>query len=333
MVSTPISVVVKERPQSSRSIVRQRRRQRMIRQFVSNRRAVIGSILVGVVVIAAIVGPFFTVDPDATDIASRFLAPGPAHLMGTDEFGRDVFARVLYGARISLIVGAAVSVSASVIGLILGLTAAYYRRVDSLIMRICDGLMAFPDVLLALAIVAALGPSVPNLIVCMAIVFSPAAARLVRSSALIAKEQTYIEAMRALGARDARIIWRHIMPNTLSTVLVQASAFFASAIVIETALSFLGAGVPAPTASIGNMISDGRAFIYNGWWMTVFPTLALVMIVLGVNLLGDGLRDALDPTLRVTLRSQWAHMFLGRLLRPASLRTAVDEAGDIIDDK
>ncbi|MDO3408252.1 ABC transporter permease [Saccharibacillus sp. CPCC 101409] len=240
--------------------------------------------------------------PQDVDIVGRLAPPGGSHALGTDNLGRDVLSRVLYGAQISLLIGCCTAIASSLLGLVIGLYAAMYRRLDQVLMRFMDAIYAFPAILLAIAIVAALGPSVRNLIFCLSFVFIPAVARIVRSAALVAREQTYVEAAKALGASNTRVIWRHILPAALAALIVQATFIFAEAIIVEAALSFLGAGIPAPTPSLGNLLSEGKQFIYNSWWMTVFPGLALIVLVLAVNLLGDGLRDLLDPQTR-TARS------------------------------
>jgi peptide/nickel transport system permease protein len=179
--------------------------------------------------------------------------------------------------------------------LIVGLYASYYRWLDHLFMRISDGLMAFPGILLALAIMAMLGPSISNLIFCLIMVITPHVARVIRSNALVVREQTYIEAMKALGASHTRILWGHIALNSISLLVVQTSFIFVEAIIVEAALSFLGAGVPAPAPSLGNLLIDGKMFIYNSWWMTAFPGIAILVLALAFNMLGDGMRDLLDP--------------------------------------
>ncbi|MFJ8235593.1 ABC transporter permease [Ureibacillus sp. NPDC094379] len=271
----------------------------LINRFISNKRALFGSIIIGIILLLSVFVDFIVpYDPNATDVQSRLQPPGAEHFFGTDNFGRDLLSRVIYGIRISAIVGFSTTILSCIIGLIIGLYASYYKRLDNLLMRMMDGFMAFPATLLAIAIVAALGPSVRNLIICLTIVFVPSVARIVRSSALVAKEQTFVQAMSSLGASDTRIIWKHIMPNTLSALIVQATFVFSEAMIIEAALSFLGAGVPEPTASLGNLLSAGKLFIYNSWWMTLFPGLALALAILGAYFLGDGLRDLMDSKTR-----------------------------------
>jgi peptide/nickel transport system permease protein len=192
-------------------------------------------------------------------------------------------------------VGFSVVLVTSALGLVFGLYSAYYRRLDNVLMRINDGLMAFPAILLAIAIMAALGPKMSNVIIALSVVYTPAVARAVRSAAITVREQTYIEAIRALGGKSWRIIWLHIAPNCLSPLIVQATFIFAYAVIIEASLSFLGAGTPPPEPSWGNILNDGRTLMKQAWWMTVFPGIAIMVTVLGLNLLGDGLRDLLDP--------------------------------------
>lgn len=272
------------------------RRNIVVRRFLSNRMAVTGCALLAIIFLMAILAPLLaTQQPLAMKVTDRLKAPSAAHWFGTDEFGRDVYSRVVYGSRISISVGLSVVLISSVFGLILGLYSAYYRQLDNLIMRVVDGLMAFPAVLLAIAIMAALGPKVENVIISISVVYIPTVARTVRSAALVVREQTYIEAIRALGGKPWRIIWRHIAPNCLSPLIVQATFIFAYAVIIEASLSFLGAGTPPPQPSWGNILSDGRTLIRQAWWIMVFPGVAIVMTVLGLNLIGDGLRDLLDP--------------------------------------
>jgi peptide/nickel transport system permease protein len=276
--------------------LKKEQRHLMLRRYLSNRLAVTGSILVFILTIISVFANFIAVqDPYQMEVVQRLKAPSAQHWFGTDNFGRDLLSRVVHGAQVSMGVGFAVAAITSILGMIIGLYASYYRFLDNILMRICDALMAFPAILLAIAIMAALGPRTENVIVSLSIVFTPYVARIVRSSALVVREQTYIEAIRSQGAKSWRIIWRHIAPNTLSPLIVQATFIFAEAIIVEAALSFLGAGVPAPAPSWGNILYDGKIVIFNAWWMTVFPGIFIVLSVLGLNLFGDGLRDVLDP--------------------------------------
>lgn len=261
-----------------------------------NYNLLIGGAIFFLLLLIAVIGPFVaSYDPYEMSITDRLLAPTGLHIFGTDEFGRDLATRIIYGAQVSLFVGVTVAFFSSLIGLIIGLYASYYRLLDHVLMRVCDGLIAIPGILLAIALMAALGASALNVIIALTIVFTPNIARVVRASALTIKEQTYIEAMHAQGASSTRIIWLHIMPNTLSPLLVQATFVFAEAIISEAALSFLGAGIPAPEPSWGNILQAGKLVIFKAWWMVVVPATFIVLAVLSLNLLGDGLRDFLDP--------------------------------------
>lgn len=272
----------------------QRRLQR--RKFFSNYNLVIGSVIILIMISIAFLAPAITsFDPFEMQVSNRLSPPDSIHLMGTDEYGRDLFTRVLYGARVSMSIGLAVAVLSSALGLIIGLYASYFKPLDNIFMRICDGLIAIPGILLAIALMSALGASSTNVIIALTIVYTPSIARIVRSSALVVKEQTYVEAVYAQGAGHVRILWQNIAPNVLSPLMVQATFVFASAILSEASLSFLGAGIPAPLASWGNILQASKLVINKAWWMAVFPGLMLILSVLSLNLLGDGLRDFLDP--------------------------------------
>ena len=272
------------------------KRKLLLRRVWRNRMAMVGGTLLLLILLMALFAPLLTHnDPLAMDVANRLKAPNAAHWFGTDEFGRDIYSRVLYGSQISMQVGFTVVLITSAIGLVLGLYSAYYRRLDNFIMRINDGLMAFPAILLAIAIMAALGPTIQNVIVSISVVYIPTVARAVRAAAIVVREQTYIEAIRALGGKPGRIIWRHIAPNCLSPLIIQATFIFAYAVIIEASLSFLGAGTPPPQPSWGNILNDGRTVMRQAWWIMVFPGIAIASTVLGLNLIGDGLRDLLDP--------------------------------------
>ena len=257
----------------------------------------IGAGLMAVMLILGILGPLAAGNPTRMDVASRLSTPSSVHWFGTDDVGRDVFSRVIHGARLSLLVGSAVVVFSLVVGVSCGLIAGYYRRLDNPVMRVMDGLMAFPAIILAIALMAALGPSVVNVILAIGIVYSPRVARVVRGSVLVIRETAYVEAARALGAGDATLIGRHVLPNCLSPVIVQGSFVFAAAVLTEAALSFLGVGVPPFVPSWGNILSDGRLYLQQAPWLVLYPGAAIMMTILGLNLFGDGLRDLLDPKL------------------------------------
>lgn len=274
------------------------RRSRFLRRFAAHKLALTGGSILVLVALVAMFGPLLTPSPLAVDAANRLQPPSLEHPFGTDNYGRDVLARVVEGARVSMFVGAFTAVCTAVLGCAIGLYAAYNRVADMVLMRISDGLMAFPAILLAIAIMAALGQQTSNVVIALTIVFTPYVARIVRSSALVVKEQTFVEALRAQGASRTRIIWINMAPNVMSPLIVQATFVFADSIITEAALSFLGAGVPPPAPSWGNILLDGKTLIYNAWWMTVFPGIFIMATILAINLLGDGLRDLLDPTYR-----------------------------------
>lgn len=268
----------------------------IIRRFFRNRLAVTGSVIIACAILISLLAPVIAIhDPYEVSPLDRLKPPSSNHIFGTDNFGRDLFSRVVYGTQMSMMVGVSVAVISSLIGTAIGLYSSYFRFLDHFFMRVSDGLMAFPAILLAISIMAVMGPSTKNVIIALSIVFIPLIARIVRSAGLVVKEQTYIEALQSLGASSTRIIWMHMLPNVLSPLIVQASFVFAISIITEAMLSFLGAGVPAPAPSIGNILYDGKNVIMSAWWMTLFPGSMVILIVLGLNLLGDGLRDLLDP--------------------------------------
>jgi peptide/nickel transport system permease protein len=288
-----VSVVALPRPVAER-----RGRPRWLRVLGRRRATLVGLALVAGVVVVGLLSPVLAGDPLRIDVARRLTPPGSAHWFGTDDVGRDVWSRVVYGARLSLLVGAAVVALSFVLGLGCGLIAGYYRRVDNVVMRVMDGLMAFPAIILAIALMASLGPSVLNVVVAIGVVYAPRVARIVRGSVLVIRETTYVEAARALGASDAVVIARHVLPNCLSPVIVQGSFVFAAAVLTEAALSFLGVGVPPYVPSWGNILAEGRLYLQQAPWLVLYPGAAIMLTIFGLNLLGDGLRDALDPRLR-----------------------------------
>ncbi len=264
-----------------------------------NQTALVGLVIMLVMTGAAVFAPIITTkDPTKIDVPHKLRRPARDAPMGADQVGRDTFARVLYGGRLSLEVGALTVVFTGLGGTLIGLLAGYYRRLDQWIMRAMDAMMAFPGILLAIAIMAILGPSVTNVIASLSVVSFPRFARVVRSAVLVLREEIYVEAARAVGARDGQIMLRHILPNCLSPIIVQSTYGFATAVLNEAALSFLGVGAPPSVPSWGNILAEGRLLVAAAPWLTFFPGFAIVLVVLGMNLLGDGLRDALDPRLR-----------------------------------
>ena len=270
------------------------------RTFARNRAAVAGLGLVVAVTAVSVAGPAVTrLDPLDQASRSRLEPPDPTHPLGRDTFGRDVLARVVYAGRVSLLVGVAAVLVGGALGSLLGLVAGYSGgTVENVLMRAVDVLMAFPSLLLGLTVLAVLGPGLGKMILAIGIMLSPAFARVMHSSALALKKREFVEAARAVGAGPRRILGVHILPNVVGEVVVLASLWTASAIRVEANLSFIGLGVSPPTPTWGNMIRDGVPHLLNAPWLSVFPGLAILLTVLAFNLLGDGLRDVLDPRLR-----------------------------------
>lgn len=281
---------------SSLGAIEVRSERRWLTSLKRNRFATAAAIVIVLLVLMAIFAPWIAPnDPKFIDPGIRLQGPGPEHRFGTDDFGRDVLSRVIYGARVSLLIGAGVTLFSAIIGAVLGLVSGYYPRTDTPIMRLMDGMMAFPSILLAIAIMASLGPSTRNVFIALTVVYVPTIARLVRGSTLVIKQQPYVESARCIGMQDHSILAKYIFPNSLSPLIVQCTFVIAFAIISEASLSFLGAGVPPDQPSWGNMLRDGQKLIQRAWWMAVFPGIFLVITVLAFNILGDGLRDALDP--------------------------------------
>lgn len=257
-----------------------------------------GALVLSVALVALLAGIVSPYDPLASNFRLKLQAPSAEHWFGTDHFGRDILSRVIYGGRLSLQIGLMVVVMTGIFGTLIGGVAGYFRRLDDPIMRLMDALMAFPAILLALTVSATLGASVMNVVIALSVATTPHTARIVRSSVLVVREMQYVEAARALGAGDARILWFHVLANSLAPLIVRLTFVFASAILAEAVLSFIGVG-PPPAPSFGNIIANGRDFMVEAPWVTIFPGLAIVVCVLGLNLLGDGLRDMLDPRIKV----------------------------------
>ncbi|MBB6309080.1 ABC transporter permease [Xanthobacter tagetidis] len=265
-----------------------------------NELVVAGAVMLGIVVLIALLAPVLPFgDPFTINPLARNAPMSWQHPFGADKLGRDLFARFAYGARLSLSICTLVALACLIVGTALGLLAGYYRGwVDIIISRIADTLMAFPSILLALGIVAAFGASMTNVIVTLSVVYMPRVLRVARAPALAESRRDYVEAARACGASDLRILVRHVLPNILAPVMVQATVVFAYAMVAEATLGFLGVGVPPPAPSWGNLLSEARATLMTAPSQTIFPAIGLAFAVLGVNLLGDGLRDLLDPLMR-----------------------------------
>jgi peptide/nickel transport system permease protein len=267
-------------------------------RLVGRRTSLIGIIILAIIAAAALLAPVISpYSPSKLSIASRLHAPEMAHLFGTDDLGRDIFTRMLYAGRTSLTVGFAVVVFSSIIGIVLGLTAGFFRGLDQPVSRLIDAMMAFPDILLAIALVAALGASATNVVIALGIVYAPRLARVIRASTLVIRELPYVEAARALGVPTPVILVRHVLRNVTSPLLVQGTFIFANAILAEAGLSFLGVGISPDTPTWGTMISVGRQYMDQASWMMFFPGAAIVLTVLSLQLVGDGLRDLLDPRL------------------------------------
>ncbi|NDG47707.1 MAG: ABC transporter permease [Rhodospirillales bacterium] len=271
-----------------------------LRRLFRHRLFVSGFVLFGIVAIVAVAAPFITdVDPNRLSMRNKFLGPGGVWVFGTDSFGRSLWSRVVWGAQLSMLIGASVVVLNAVFGTLIGAAAGYFRRLDNALMRVNDALMAFPAILLAIAVTSVLGPSTINVILALSIVYIPRTARIVRSSVIVLREMEYVQAAVAAGAGHWRILRHHILPNAVAPMIVQLSFLFAYAVLSEATLSFLGVGAVPPTPTWGNIMSEGRDFMREAPWIITIPGVALMITVMGLNLLGDGLRDVLDPRLRI----------------------------------
>jgi peptide/nickel transport system permease protein len=271
-----------------------------VQRLLHNRSFIIGGGLVlFVVLIAVFAGELAPYDPMRSNFRARLAPPSMEHWFGTDHFGRDLLSRVLYGGRVSLTIGIFVVVITGIAGTTIGALAGYFRRLDNPLMRLMDALMAFPAILLAIVISAILGASVVNVVIALSIATSPHTARIVRASVLVVREMEYVEAGRALGASDLRLLFGHVLINAMAPLIVRLTYVFAIAILAEAVLSYIGVGPPPPTPTFGNIIAGERDFMMSAPWAMIYPGLAIVISVLGLNLLGDGLRDVLDPRMKL----------------------------------
>jgi len=271
-----------------------------IKRLLRHRLFMTGLVLFLIIATAAILAPWITdVDPNRLSMRNKFKPPGEGWIFGTDSFGRSLWSRVVWGAQLSMLIGASVVALNAVFGILIGAAAGYFRRIDNLLMRINDALMAFPAILLAIAVTSVLGPSTFNVILALGIVYIPRTARIVRSSVIVLREMEFVQAAVAAGAGHWRILTRHILPNAMAPVIVQLSFLFAFAVLSEATLSFLGVGAVPPTPTWGNIMAEGRDFMREAPWIITIPGIALMITVMGLNFLGDGLRDVLDPRLRI----------------------------------
>ena len=269
-----------------------------LRRLFGNRAILFGAIILVLVVLAALLAPWVApYAPNKLSIVNKLKPPSMVNFFGTDEFGRDIFSRAIFAGRISLLVSLGVVIISTLLGVILGVAAGFFRSLDAPISRLLDAMMSFPDILLAIALVAALGPSLSTVILALGITYAPRLARIVRGSTLVLREQPYIEAAVAMGLPTWQILTRHVLLNLASPILVQATFVFASAMLAEASLSFLGVGVSTDMPTWGTMLASGREYMNNAPWLMVFPGLAIVFSVLSLQLLGDGLRDFVDPRL------------------------------------
>lgn len=270
------------------------------KNFSKNKSALVGAYLIVILILIAVIGPYILpLDLKATDYSVKLQGPSAEFWFGTDNHGRDIFKRVIHGLGITMNVGLLSTLLGGLIGVVIGLISGYYGgKIDTIIMRIMDIMLAFPGILLALAIISILEPNIRNVIFAIAISAIPTFARIVRGSTLATKNLEYIDAMKALGASDSRIIFKHIFPNVTSPIIVQASLYIASAILAASGLSFLGMGAQPPSPELGALLSDGRDYMWDSGYIALFPGLVIMLIVLAFNVLGDGIRDALDPKMK-----------------------------------
>lgn len=273
---------------------------RVVRAFNANKTSWVGLAMLVIILLMTVFAPLIAhVDPLAQDVAAQLQGPSAKHLLGTDEYGRDTWSRLLHGARVSLAIGAASTVIAMVIGSFIGILAGWYGgRFDAFVMQVMDALLAFPSLILGLAVVAMLGPSIQNIVFAIALTSIPPFARIARAPTLALKEREFIEACRALGYSDARTILLHVVPNIAAEIMVMGSLWLANAIRTEASLAFIGLGIKPPTPTWGGMIRSGFENILDSAWLAVAPSIAILLVIFALNLLGDGLRDAVDPKLK-----------------------------------
>jgi peptide/nickel transport system permease protein len=274
----------------------------VLRKLFRRRIVLMAAVLLALVAMVALfAGPLSGLDPNETAVSQRLAWPSIAHWLGTDELGRDLFARIAFGGRTSLAIAALTALGAIAAGTSIGLIAGFFRHLDAPLMRVVDAMMSFPDILLAIALVGILGSSMLNVVFALVLVYTPRVARVVRASTLVVRELAFVEAARAVGVPTLRILWRHILPNLVSPITVQGTFIFAYAILAEAALSFLGVGVPPEIPTWGTMVAGSQQYAHQALWIVLFPGLAIIVTALSLQLLGDGIRDLLDPRLRKSM--------------------------------
>jgi peptide/nickel transport system permease protein len=274
----------------------------VLRKLFRRRIVLLAAVLLTLVALVALfAGPLSGLDPNETAVSQRLAWPSIAHWLGTDELGRDLFARIAFGGRTSLAIAALTALGAIAAGTSIGLIAGFFRHLDAPLMRVVDAMMSFPDILLAIALVGILGSSMLNVVFALVLVYTPRVARVVRASTLVVRELAFVEAARAVGVPTPRILWRHILPNLVSPITVQGTFIFAYAILAEAALSFLGVGVPPEIPTWGTMVAGSQQYAHQALWIVLFPGLAIIVTALSLQLLGDGIRDLLDPRLRKSM--------------------------------
>jgi peptide/nickel transport system permease protein len=275
-----------------------RRRSGLLRRIRRQPLPALGALLLAALVIVSITAPWIAShDPFEMNVVDRLQPPNAEYWFGTDAYGRDLWSRTIHGGRVSLVIGLSVAAASTVIGLLIGVVAGYFRLADAILMRIMDGLMAIPGILLAIGLMSVTRASIGVVIIAITIPEIPRVVRLVRAVVLTVREQVYIQAASAIGTRFPRLMWKHILPNTLAPLIVQATYIAASAVLVESYLSFLGVGTPPEIPSWGNIIAEGRLYVQIAFWNILFPSVFLALMVLSINILGDGLRDMLDPRL------------------------------------
>ena len=271
----------------------------VLKRLFQRRVVLIAALMLLLVTVLAVFFPIFSaLDPNEIAVMARLQAPSAEHWAGTDELGRDLATRIIWGGRYSILIGLSTAVFSVICGTALGLLAGFFRRLDAPIMRLVDAMMSFPDILLGISLVSILGPSLWNVILALSIVYTPRVARVVRASTLIIRELLFVDAARALGVKTPRILYAHILPNLMSPVLVQLTFIFAYAILAEAGLSFLGVGVPPDIPTWGTMIASGLQYIDRAFWIITFPGIAIILTAMSLQIVGDGVRDMLDPKLR-----------------------------------